>query len=85
MVAKTLSVALVAALGCRSSNIALSTGCRNYECLRWQHIGLHCEGEAAYHNLRATTTLEFENGHKDALNEESIHYLRPVEDVDCRL
>ncbi|KAJ5522257.1 hypothetical protein N7527_006372 [Penicillium freii] len=83
-VAKCLSITLVSALGCRSGDVAFSTGYTGEEYLQYRHIELTIDGHAAnFHNIRAAITLESVKGHKDALNENFVRFLRPLDDVEC--
>ena len=81
IVAKCLSMVLVASLGSRTGDVALSgkyKGTTYY--MQYRHIELFVEGdEPIYSNIRARVTLEYEKGHKQELNYETIRHFRPVE------
>ncbi|KAI4188506.1 MAG: hypothetical protein L6R41_002106 [Letrouitia leprolyta] len=79
-IAKCLSVALVSSLGSRTGDVALSyehKGKPYY--LQYRHVELSIEGgEPIFANVRARITLEFEKGHKEELNQETLRHLRPL-------
>lgn len=65
IVARLLSVTLVASLGARAGDVALSKGYAANECLQYRHIRLALgEGPASVDGLEADITLEFVKGHK---------------------
>jgi hypothetical protein len=81
--ARCLSVVLVSSLGARCGDVGLV---RTYEgkayYMQWRHIELSLEGDMPlFSALRARITLEFEKGNKDTHNEETIRYLRPLNDT----
>ncbi|OQE16321.1 hypothetical protein PENFLA_c028G08693 [Penicillium flavigenum] len=73
----------LSALGCRAGDVALAAGYTGDEYLQHRHIELTIDGHTAnFHNIRAAITLESVKGHKDALNENFVRFLRPLDDVD---
>ncbi|KAG6366236.1 hypothetical protein INS49_000412 [Diaporthe citri] len=92
VISRSLSIVLVAALGCRAGDIALTQG---YTGLEYRNIELYLEEEApspagqqqpqrprpSIRDLRAVVTIEFAKGHKDTLNDSTVKYLRPLDDL----
>jgi hypothetical protein len=88
IVAKCLSITLVAALGARAGDVSRSNGYHNDEFLQWGHIRLYVDAEsdvANFHDLRAVVTLKFMKGAKDTHGEDSVYYLRPLDDADSHV
>ena len=84
VIAKCLSVVLVASLGCRSGDIVQSNLYVGNEYLQWQHVEFCLEGGITFSDLRAVITLNYRKGYKDVRDEEQIMYLSPVTDVSCQ-
>lgn len=85
VVLKCLTIVLIAALGCRSGDVALSQGYKGAEHLQYQHIELFLEvgygEEPQFKHLRAVLTLDYTKGRKDKHNDSVVKYLRPLDDV----
>lgn len=80
-IAKGLSLVLVSALGARPGDVAQSRLYKGTEYMQYRHVELYIEGdEPVFCNMRARITIEFEKGHKTAMNEETTRYFRPLND-----
>lgn len=87
IVAKVVSVVLVASLESRAGDVVRSRRWYGDEYLRWKHIELvleHNDSKLSFINLRAKVTLEYTKGSKDTRNESVARYLRPLEDDKYR-
>ncbi|RYN21317.1 hypothetical protein AA0112_g10335 [Alternaria arborescens] len=81
--ARCLSVVLVSSLGARCGDVGLAAGYKGKAYyMQWRHIELFLEGDVPlFSALRVRITLEFEKGNKETHNEETIRYLRPLNDT----
>lgn len=60
------SIALVASLGIRGGDVALSRSYNGEECMQWRHMELFIDGDkATFSNSRAKIALELLKGSKD--------------------
>lgn len=83
VVAKSLSVTLISALGARSGDVTRSDLYHGTQFLQYQEIELYVDGQAAsFENLRAVVTLTSMKGHKDRMNDDAVFYLRPLNDPE---
>lgn len=77
-VAKCLSVVLVAGLGIRSGDAALSSGYTE-EFMRWEDIEITLTGnEPSFDSCQADVVIKYSKGCKDVLNKDYRHHLVPL-------
>lgn len=82
IIAKCLSTVLVGALGARSGDVGQSQMYKGDEYLQFSHIQLDVKGdEPVFANLEMHITLKYTKGFKNARNEDTDAYLRPLNDV----
>ncbi|OQD77494.1 hypothetical protein PENDEC_c002G00680 [Penicillium decumbens] len=85
VVAKMLSITLIAALGCRAGDVTLSAGYTD-QFLRYSDIALYVDGRTAtFHNIEATFTLRYVKGKKISKNDYIQRYFGPLRDVDTHV
>lgn len=82
IIARCLSITLVASLGVRAGDLARSRFYAGQEYLQYRHLHLYLDGnEPRFENLRLEITLEYIKGHKDIDKDEKLAYLEPLNDV----
>lgn len=77
-IARCLSIVLVGSLGARTGDVGRSRQYTGTEYMQYRHIELTIDGEPEFGNLRARITIEFAKGLKDRMNQETVHFLRPL-------
>jgi len=87
VVSKLFGITLIAALGCRGGDVALSSGYRT-QFMRWSDIELVVEGPTAnpdLDNLKATITIRYAKGKKNSMNDDLVRYLSPLRAQDIHV
>ncbi|TAQ88753.1 hypothetical protein B7494_g2950 [Chlorociboria aeruginascens] len=84
VIAKLLSIVLVASLGMRAGDVTQSRGYKKSEYLKYKDIKLQIVGnrEPKLENIKASITLEYVKCKKDLMNDDHTFYLRPLEDAN---
>ena len=86
VIAKCLTVVLIASLGCRSGDVGRSLGYTGTEYLKYEDITLYLEAEAGaeprFQDLRAEVTLHYTKNHKAERDAFVVKYLRPLDDTE---
>lgn len=82
---KCFSVVFISSLGCRSGDVSRTRGYTGTEYMTYRDIELflpnNVRPEPDFSELRATVTMRYLKGKKQTLNDDTVRYLRPLDDV----